>query len=74
MADRLNGHISRIVTERGFGFLKSGDTDYFFHHSALENCTVQQLKPGDAVTFLPSNGPKGPRAEEIILRANGGPA
>jgi CspA family cold shock protein len=68
MAERLTGIIQRIVEDRGFGFLLADGTEYFFHHTALDNCGIKALQRGDQVTFLPSNGPKGPRAEDIVKK------
>lgn len=38
---------------RTFGFIYAHGTSYFFHKSALRNCTIFQLDEGDAVEFDP---------------------
>ncbi len=62
MAD---GTIKRL-TDKGFGFIDTGGgKDIFFHHSALEGVTYEELREGDKVTFEEGEGPKGPRAENV---------
>ena len=58
------GTIKRL-TDKGFGFIDTGDGDIFFHMSALEGCTFEELREGQKVTFTPGQGPKGPRAENV---------
>jgi CspA family cold shock protein len=60
----VNGTIKRLVFEKGFGFVadESG-REYFFHQSACES--FSSLREGQAVTFVPGEGPKGPRAENV---------
>ncbi len=54
------------LTEKGFGFIdtETGE-DMFFHHSALEGVTYEQLHEGQRVSFTTGQGPKGPRAENV---------
>jgi cold shock CspA family protein len=62
--DRLPGTIARLFIDKGFGFLKAADgVEYFFHRSAIAEFLT--LVEGDAVTFEPTIGPKGPRAESV---------
>jgi CspA family cold shock protein len=59
------GTIKRL-TDKGFGFITNGSgSDLFFHMSAVEGSHFNDLKEGDKVTFTESNGPKGPRAENV---------
>jgi CspA family cold shock protein len=60
------GTIKRL-TERGFGFIESKDThqDMFFHMSACEGIGFDDLTVGQRVQFEISQGPKGPRAENV---------
>jgi CspA family cold shock protein len=65
----MTGTIKRLVTGKGFGFVQAQDgTEYFFHQSA---CTggvkFDELREGQSVTFDKSQGPKGPRAENVKL-------
>ncbi len=63
-----NGTIKRI-TDKGFGFIASEEgTEYFFHKSACAGTPFDQLREGQAVSFTVSQGPKGPRAENVSVR------
>jgi CspA family cold shock protein len=55
-------------TDKGFGFIAAQDgSEYFFHHTACTNTRFDDLSEGSAVTFTISQGPKGPRAENVKL-------
>ncbi|MFT5431262.1 MAG: CspA family cold shock protein [Myxococcota bacterium] len=59
------GTIKRL-TDRGFGFIETeSGTDMFFHMSAVEGVTFEQLQEGTRVSFEIGQGPKGPRAEQV---------
>jgi CspA family cold shock protein len=60
------GKIRRLVSDRGFGFIECdrGD-DLFFHHSALQGATIEELREGQVVEYEVGRGPKGPRAESV---------
>ena len=60
----VNGTIKRLVFEKGFGFVAdSAGREYFFHQSAC--ASFGTLREGQSVTFETSQGPKGPRAENV---------
>lgn len=59
------GTIKKLVTERGFGFIKGERGEIFFHHSALVGTTMESLREGQSVEYDEGRGPKGPRAENI---------
>jgi len=60
------GTIKRI-TDKGFGFIAAPDgTEYFFHQSACTSTPFDSLREGDSVTFTVGQGPKGPRAENVV--------
>ena len=62
----LSGVIRRLVKDRGFGFIKSGDgQDLFFHRSELQGVTFDSLEEGQSVEFEKGEGPKGPKAVNI---------
>jgi len=62
--ETMNGTIVRLFREKAFGFIQGEDgQEFFFHRSAVQ--AFEQLTEGDAVRFLPGEGPKGPRAESI---------
>lgn len=62
----MNGTIKRLVRDKGFGFVSDGSgTEYFFHRSACEGVSFDQLDEGQAVSFEIGRGEKGPRAENV---------
>ncbi|HUF47333.1 MAG TPA: cold shock domain-containing protein [Vicinamibacterales bacterium] len=68
MASPINGTIKRLVGDKGFGFVQAEDgTEYFFHQSALVDSRFEELREGQALTFVKGQGPKGPRAENLRL-------
>jgi CspA family cold shock protein len=61
------GTIKRL-TDKGFGFINTGgEKDLFFHHTALEGVTFEELREGERVEFTEGRGEKGPRAENVRL-------
>lgn len=59
----LTGSV-RSLHEKGFGFIVGDDgTEYFFHKSSADD--FDSLARGMAVRFVPTDGPKGPRAEKV---------
>ena len=60
------GRVKRLVSDRGFGFIEDdrGD-DLFFHHSAVQGATIEELHQGQVVEYEVGRGPKGPRAESV---------
>ena len=60
------GTIKRLVTERGFGFISNAPADdIFFHMSAVEGVTYDELQEGQKVQFTQEQGEKGPRAVKV---------
>lgn len=59
------GTIKRL-TDKGFGFIDTGGAkDLFFHASALEGVSYEELQEGQRVTYDEGRGPKGPCAENV---------
>jgi len=59
------GSIKRL-TDKGFGFIATeSGRDLFFHRSALEGVSFDELHEGQRVEFTEGQGPKGPRAEVV---------
>ncbi|HEU4539018.1 MAG TPA: cold shock domain-containing protein [Polyangiaceae bacterium] len=59
------GSIKRL-TDKGFGFIATeSGKDLFFHMSALQGVTFEELRVGQRVEYTEGDGPKGPRAENI---------
>jgi len=62
------GTIKRIITDRGFGFIRAEDgREIFFHRSALVGIDIKQLSEGQRVDFEVERGPKGPRAAKVRM-------
>ena len=61
------GTIARLVTEKGFGFIKreGQEKDLFFHSNELVDIAFDQLREGDKVTFEIADSPKGPNAIKV---------
>jgi cold shock protein len=66
-AQMAEGTIKKL-TDKGFGFISTGGSnDLFFHSSAVEGTTFENLREGQKVTYTAGQGPKGPRAENVKL-------
>ena len=55
------------LTQKGFGFIEGDKGDLFFHESAVEGTTFEELSEGQQVEYTEGQGPKGPRAENVKL-------
>lgn len=60
-----SGKIKKLVTDKGFGFIEGERDDMFFHVSAVEGVTFEELREGQMVDYEVGRGPKGPRAEHV---------
>lgn len=64
----MNGKVTRVMIDKGFGFIQGADNkEYFFHHTAVKNAKIETLEKGTEVTFEESEGAKGPRAEDVYV-------
>lgn len=62
----MSGSITRLLPDRGFGFIRSDDgSEFFFHATTIAHGAFADLHVGDRVTFEATTGPKGPRAEAV---------
>ena len=67
------GAIRRLITDRGFGFIKSDDgQDLFFHRSELQAAAFDALREGQRVEFEIGQSPKGLKAIKVKLIGEGG--
>ncbi len=55
----------KTLTTKGFGFIETETGDVFFHRSAIEGASFEELREGQTVEFVEGQGPKGPRAENV---------
>lgn len=61
------GTIKKLIANKGFGFIEGEKGEIFFHHSALEGTTIEDLSEGQQVEYEEGPSPKGPRAENVRL-------
>ncbi len=59
-----HGTIKKL-TDRGFGFIDTGNGDLFFHRSALQNANYEELHEGQSVEYEEGESPKGRCAENV---------
>ena len=55
------------LTDKGFGFIEGERGDIFFHSSAVQGESFDNLREGQMVEYNEGHGPKGPRAEEVKI-------
>lgn len=58
------GVIKRKIEDRGFGFISTGDKEYFFHHSQCKT-SFDNLAVDDEVQFESEKTDKGDRAKDV---------
>jgi cold shock protein len=66
------GTIKTIRDDKGFGFItpEGGNKDLFFHSSAVEGVTFEELREGQTVTYIEGADPRDARrsrAEHVRL-------
>ena len=56
----------KLITHKGFGFIENGSSkDLFFHRSAVEGASFEDLELGQHVSFTLGQGPRGPCATNV---------
>ena len=62
----MKGTITRVVRDRGFGFIRSTDgQEVFFHRNGLQQMDFDSLQEGSTVEFEVEQSDKGPRATNV---------
>ncbi len=60
------GTIKKLMRDRGFGFIRTGDgREVFFHRSECREVDFDALEQGQTVGFELEMVPKGPRARNV---------
>ena len=60
------GKVKWFNDQKGFGFLEQeGGGDVFVHYSSIGGEGFKSLAEGDEVEFELTQGPKGPKAENV---------
>jgi len=62
------GTIRRLITDRGFGFIRTErGEDLFFHHNELQGVDYNSLREGQQVEFEVEQGPDSSCAVRVRL-------
>jgi CspA family cold shock protein len=65
-----NGTVKWFDDAKGYGFIASDDGgDVFVHQSAIRAEGFRTLREGQRVSFEQERGPKGPRAQKVVVEA-----
>ena len=61
------GTVKWFNDSKGFGFITAEDNrDLFVHHTSIVGSGFKSLVEGDNVSFDTEQGPKGPRAINVV--------
>ena len=64
---KIAGKVKWFSDEKGYGFIsRDSGEDVFVHHSAIVGEGFRTLAEGQSVEFELADGPKGPRADNVI--------
>lgn len=64
--ERVTGIVKWFNAQKGFGFIeREGAPDVFVHHSEILGDGYRELNEGETVTFVVTQGQKGPQASRV---------
>ena len=68
MSQRETGQVKWFNEKKGFGFIISpqGD-DIFVHYKDIQGVGFKTLHENDAVSYVLDKGPKGLKAQEVLV-------
>ncbi|MCE3044012.1 MULTISPECIES: cold-shock protein [Legionella] len=68
MSQRESGTVKWFNEKKGFGFIvnQNGD-DIFVHYKDIQGAGFKTLHENDAVTFVLDKGPKGLKAQDVMV-------
>ena len=63
----INGTVKWFNESKGFGFISRAEgDDVFVHYSSISSDGFKSLMEGDSVSFEIEDGPKGPKAINVV--------
>lgn len=67
MSEKINGTVKWFNQDKGFGFITpdKGGKDVFVHFSAISGSGRRNLQDGQRVSFVVTDGQKGPQAKDV---------
>ncbi len=63
----MQGNVKWFNEAKGYGFVTSGDKEYFVHYKGIAGDGFKTLREGDAVSFDTETSPKGMVAVNVKL-------
>ena len=68
MSERIEGTVKWFNEDKGFGFIErlDGGEDVFLHFSELSQTGFKTIADNTRVEFTVEQGPKGPKATNVI--------
>lgn len=67
----FHGTVARIFPEEGYGFIASGENEYYFNAAAVVEPDFERLTTGTLVVFVPAVGKDGPQAVRVVGKKQG---
>jgi CspA family cold shock protein len=62
-----HGKVKWFNDQKGYGFIEQdGGSDVFVHYSNIQGDGFKTLAEGEEVEFELTQGPKGPKAENVV--------
>lgn len=62
-----SGTVKWFSDKKGYGFIESDEgNDFFVHHTDISGSGFKSLNEGERVTYDVEQGPKGPKAANVI--------